>query len=176
MFVSFDYGNARQGDALDRLFGRDSLLPVSCNELAYDEHGVSTGYISVNFTAAFGKRKRFLDLASSARGHLMASRYLTIYVGDSVTDLLAMLDADIGILVGNDTSFERVASTFGVSIRPLVSVYEAFREGSDNVDELPRPLGRIYRVAHWSEIGVFLFGDSFGRPVPLPVRENITSI
>lgn len=135
---------------------------MSCNELVYDEHGVSTGDISVNFSSAFGKRKRFLDLASAARG---TSRNLTIYVGDSVTDLLAMLDADVGILVGNNTSFERVASTFGVSIRPLVSVYEALRGGCD---EFSRPWGCIYRVAHWAEIEVFLFGDSRQVPVRKP--------
>lgn len=152
------------GDTLNRLFGDEGLLPVSCNELVYDEHGVSTGDISVNFSAAFGKRERFLDLATAARG---TSRNLTIYVGDSVTDLLAMLDADIGILVGNDTSFERVASTFGISIRPLISVYEALRRGSD-VDEVSRPWGRIYRVAHWSEIDVFMFGDSLDSQATVP--------
>lgn len=85
---------------------------------------------------------------------------MTIYVGDSVTDLLAMLDADVGIVVGNSGSFEKVARAFGIDIRPLASVYEAM----DGTGELPRraaPSGSgqcVYRASQWAEIDVFLFG------------------
>lgn len=84
---------------------------------------------------------------------------LTIYVGDSVTDLLAMLDADVGIVVGNSGTFERVANAFGITVCPLASAYEALeKKEKSSVEEVG--LNVVYRVSHWAEIEVFLFGDS----------------
>lgn len=146
----------------------DRIAPVSSNDLLYDEHGVSTGDITVNVPGAFGKHQRFLDLAATARRvaddleppPCNAHRCITIYVGDSVTDLLAMLDADVGIVVGNSGTFERVASAFGISVRPLSSAYDSLDAKVDSVEGESRSGGRcVYRVAHWEEIEVFLFGD-----------------
>ncbi|CAM9251698.1 unnamed protein product [Ectocarpus sp. 12 AP-2014] len=149
--------------ASPRLEG-DCPASVSSNDLVFDEHGVSTGEIAVKIPGSFGKHQRFLDLAAMARESVASSesspRLMTVYVGDSVTDLLAMLDADVGIVVGHSGSFEKVARAFGIDIRPLASVYEAM----DGTGELPRrgaPSGSgqcVYRASQWAEIDVFLFG------------------
>ncbi|CAM9389533.1 unnamed protein product [Ectocarpus sp. 12 AP-2014] len=149
--------------ASPRLEG-DCPASVSSNDLVFDEHGVSTGEIAVKIPGSFGKHQRFLDLAAMARESVASSesspRLMTVYVGDSVTDLLAMLDADVGIVVGHSGSFEKVARAFGIDIRPLASVYEAM----DGTWELPRtgaPSGSgqcVYRASQWAEIDVFLFG------------------
>ncbi|CAM9679302.1 unnamed protein product, partial [Discosporangium mesarthrocarpum] len=55
-------------------------------------------------------------------------RRLTVFVGDSVTDMLAMLDADVGIVVGNSRTFRRVAGAFGVAVLPLASAHLAAGE------------------------------------------------
>ena len=41
------------------------------------------------------------------------------YVGDSATDLTALLAADVGILVGTSESARRIARRFGVKLAPL---------------------------------------------------------
>lgn len=146
----------------------DGIAPVSSNDLLYDEHGVSTGEIAVNVPGAFGKHQRFLDIAATARRAANdleppfcgTRRCITMYVGDSVTDILGMLDADVGIVVGNSGTFERVASAFGISVRPLSSAYDSLDAKLDAVTRESRSVGRcVYRVAHWEEIEVFLFGD-----------------
>lgn len=150
------------------LFEGDGIAPVSSNDLLYDEHGVSTGDIAVNVPGAFGKHKCFLDIAATVRraaddlelSPCKARRCLTIYVGDSVTDLLAMLDADVGIVVGNSGTFERVASAFGISVRPLSSAYDSLDAKLDAKEGGSYSAGRcVYRVSHWEEIEVFLFGQ-----------------
>lgn len=153
------------GETLNLRIGGDRPTRISSNDLLYDEHGLSTGEIGVNVPGSFGKRQRFLDLASAAQqtagGVASAESSLTVYVGDSVTDLLAMLDADVGIVVGNSGSFERTASAFGIPIRPLASAYEALDEteqsaGEGSYSDLAHC---VYRVDSWAEIEVFLFGD-----------------
>lgn len=145
-------------------FQRDWPPPVSSNDLVYDESGVSTGEIAMNVSGSFGKHQHFLTLAAAAREAVArsetSSRSLTIYVGDSVTDLLAMLDADVGIVVGNSDTFEKVAGAFGVAIRPLASAYETLRENDELQKQgVPGPAGQcVYRVSQWAEIDVFLFG------------------
>ena len=42
-----------------------------------------------------------------------------VYVGDSVTDLLALLKADVGIVVGNSATLRTVAAAYKVELRPL---------------------------------------------------------
>ncbi|CAB1096050.1 unnamed protein product [Ectocarpus sp. CCAP 1310/34] len=151
--------------ASPRLEG-DCPASVSSNDLVFDEHGVSTGEIAVKIPGSFGKHQRFLDLAAMARESVASSesspRLMTVYVGDSVTDLLAMLDADVGIVVGNSGSFERVARAFGIDILPLASVYEAM-DGRGELPTTGAPLGsgqRVYRASQWTEIDVFLFGGA----------------
>lgn len=159
-------------------FGGDWPAPVTSNDLKYDEHGVSTGDIAVKVSGSFGKHQHFLNLATTARetagGFEAVPRTMSVYVGDSVTDLLAMLDADVGIVVGNSDggAFERVASAFGIAIRPLAAAYRALGEeggnaGNEAQGEAGEPLeagstGRgscVYRASGWAEIDVFLFGD-----------------
>lgn len=131
----------------------------------YDESGTSSGEIAVQVSGSFGKHQRFLTLKAAARETFASleppTRSMTIYVGDSVTDLLAMLDAEVGIVVGDSSTFDEAASAFGITVRPLASAYGAL----DGAEELrrqgvPDRTGQcvVYRVSHWAEIEVFLFG------------------
>lgn len=146
-------------------------LPVSSNDLVYDEHGVSTGEVEISVSGSFGKHQKFLDLVATVREraddiqHAPGStrRSLTVYVGDNETDLLAMLDADVGIVIGHSDSFAKVASAFGVSVCPLASAYgELERRGASQAAERgsAEPECRVFCVERWAEIDVFLFGDN----------------
>lgn len=145
----------------------DRPVSIFSNDLVYDEHGVSTGEIEVKVSGSFGKHERFLSLAARARETAgassrssSASQAKTIYVGDSVTDLLAMLDADVGIVVGTSGTFEEAARAFGIAIRPLAAAYEVFDDTGDSVGTggSRGPGLCVYRASHWAEIDVFLFG------------------
>ncbi|KAM0008797.1 putative HAD superfamily protein [Helianthus debilis subsp. tardiflorus] len=46
---------------------------------------------------------------------------LTIYIGDSVGDLLCLLEADIGVVIASSSSLGKIATHFGVSFVPLFS-------------------------------------------------------
>lgn len=129
----------------------------------YDESGISSGEIAVQVSGSFGKHQRFLTLEAAARETFASSepaRSITIYVGDSVTDLLAMLDADVGIVVGNSGTFDKAAGAFGIAVRPLASAYGVL-DGTEKLRRqgAPDPTGQcVYRVSQWAEIDVFLFG------------------
>lgn len=149
-------------------YAKYDAVPVSSNDLVYDGRGVSTGEVAIPIAGSFGKHRRFLDLVTAARATPGGSeqragstqRSLAVYVGDSVTDLLAMLDADVGIVVGDCGTFARVANAFGISVRPLASAYEALEvPGRERGGHESAGSGCcIYRVSHWAEIEVFLFG------------------
>lgn len=142
----------------------DWRASISSNDLVYDESGTSSGEIAVQVSGSFGKHQRFLTLEAAARDAFASSepstRSISIYVGDSVTDLLAMLDADVGIVVGDSDTFEKAAGAFGIAVRPLASAYGVL-DGTEKLRRQGAPdrTGQcVYRVSQWAEIEVFLFG------------------
>ena len=81
---------------------------------------------------------------------LLSARAIYRYVGDSATDLTALLAADVGILVGTSESARRIARRFGVKLAPLPA----------ELPELPAAEGGggsgggavIYEAASWEQI------------------------
>lgn len=65
---------------------------------------------------ALDKRAIVKQLASTTKAGA-----ITVYVGDSVTDLGALLEADIGIVMGDNSTLQRVATAAGITVRPLVT-------------------------------------------------------
>ncbi|KAF5830719.1 hypothetical protein DUNSADRAFT_14125 [Dunaliella salina] len=76
---------------------------------------------------------------------------MTVYVGGCALDLKAMLEADCGVMMGEDKAFDRVAACFGVQVRPLFTA--PLKAG----DCIP---GVVYKGKSWVELDVFLFGTS----------------
>lgn len=75
-------------------------------------------------------------------------------------DLLCLLEADVGIVIGSSSSLRRVGSHFGVSFMPLfpglVGKQKEFGEGSSvNWKGLS---GILYTVSSWAEIHAFILG------------------
>ncbi|EFJ50063.1 hypothetical protein VOLCADRAFT_89047 [Volvox carteri f. nagariensis] len=83
---------------------------------------------------------------------------LIVYVGDSTSDLGAMLEADVGVVVGANRLLRRVAARFGVRLRPLAAVPLAARGGSYCGSSGGGGGGVLYEAAGWEEIRAFLFG------------------
>ncbi|CAM9273636.1 unnamed protein product [Hapterophycus canaliculatus] len=166
LFIFSQY-SLTAGESILSRFEEDRPVSVFSNDLVYDEHGVSTGEIEVKVSGSFGKHQRFLSLAARARKTASTSsetsspgKAMTMYVGDSVTDLLAMLDADVGIVVGTSGTFDKVASAFGIAIYPLASAYQVFDDTGDSpsIGASRGPGQCVYRASQWVEIDVFLFG------------------
>lgn len=92
----------------------------------------SSGAIANDVDGAAAKRRIIDSLKRDdavGEGEGEAARRV-VYIGDSTTDLLAMLAADVGILIGESRSARDVARQYGVRILPLASVVSDEPEGA----------------------------------------------
>ncbi|KAL5996648.1 hypothetical protein ACLOJK_007567 [Asimina triloba] len=90
-------------------------LNIHANEFNYEE-SISTGEIIKKMESPMDKVQAFKDILKSRTD---SCNHLSVYIGDSVGDLLCLLEADIGIVVGSSSSLRRVGRHFGVSFIPL---------------------------------------------------------
>lgn len=73
-----------------------------------------------------------------------------IYVGDSITDLAALLEASYGILFGDNELARKVAITFGVKLIPLNEVIKSDKRNSST--QVCNDSKTIYISKDWKEI------------------------
>ena len=80
---------------------------------------------------------------------------VSVYIGDSASDLAAMLAADLGIVVGKSSSLRQVAAFCGVQLRPLVAgVLPALISLAPSAGDVGRPLvGLGWLVAGVPKVG-----------------------
>ncbi|XP_034229758.1 bifunctional TH2 protein, mitochondrial-like [Prunus dulcis] len=138
-----------------------NVLNVHSNELVYQE-SVTTGEIVKKMESPMEKLQVFNDVLIDRRGE--GNKHLTVYIGGSVGDLLCLLEADIGIVVGSSSSLRRLGDHFGVSFVPLFSgLVKRQRELADQdcASNWWKPLsGVLYTVSSWAEIQAFILGSS----------------
>ena len=89
------------------------------------------------------------------------TEHLTVYIGGSIGDLLCLLEADIGIVIGSSLNLRRLGDQFGVSFVPLFSglvkkQQQLIEGGSPNWKGLS---GTLYTVSSWTEINAFILGS-----------------
>lgn len=89
-------------------------------------------------------------------------QHLTVYIGGSVGDLLCLLEADIGIVMGSSPTLRRLGEQFGISFVPLFSGLVAKQIGVVEVgsSNWKRLSGTLYTVSSWDEIHAFILGSS----------------
>lgn len=147
------------GDIIRAAFPSSSLdgLQIHSNELTFVE-SVSTGGIDRHVESPVDKLKIFNNICSSKD---QDTEHISIYIGDSLGDLLCLLQADIGIVIGKSSALRRVGKRFGVSFVPLFSGLlkqeRAYVEGSSS---WTKQSGILYTVSSWSEIHAFILGSS----------------
>lgn len=90
---------------------------VVANRLLCDPRGISTGEIELRVLSADDKWRHFKYRRSKTG--------LTGYIGDSISDLRAMLEADIGILIGENQTCLRTIDRFKI---PIERVTQASRQ------------------------------------------------
>ena len=84
---------------------------VVTNRLLFDEDGYSTGEIQLRVVSAHDKWRHF-------RAH-QSKIGKTAYVGDSISDLRAIIEADVGILVGENQTCLRTINRFQIPMQRI---------------------------------------------------------
>ena len=122
-----------------------AFLPVlaDTDAVVWSNRIDTRGVISSEVTGAAAKQAIIAQLVRDARAAGDAPAGV-VYVGDSATDLLAMLEADLGILVGGSESTRKVARQFGLRIEPLPAAATSTADEDD--------AGVIWEAASWEEI------------------------
>ena len=94
--------------------GTVRLDALWCNALSTD------GRVIQRVSGGEAKRSRIASLRASAAEHARpGAAERIVYVGDSPTDLPALIEADVGILIGSSRSARQLLRHFGVPVRPL---------------------------------------------------------
>ncbi|KAK9082940.1 hypothetical protein Scep_029411 [Stephania cephalantha] len=145
------------GDLIRSSFSSGGLdtINVHANELNYED-SISTGTIVNMMESPRDKFQAFEEILKKKND----GSSLSVYIGDSVGDLLCLLQADIGIVIGSSLSLRRLASHFGVSFVPLFSglVKRQKEFAVSDGTTWKAPSGVLYTVSTWAEIHAFILG------------------
>lgn len=136
---------------------RSSFLSVGClddvtihsNEFNFED-SFSTGEIKINMQTPIDKVLSFTNVLNAE-----TQNHLSIYIGDSVGDILCLLKADIGIVVGSSASLRKVGARFGVSFVPL---YPGVITKQRELSSWKGLSGVLYTASSWTEIQAFILG------------------
>ncbi|KAK6911295.1 Thiaminase-2/PQQC [Dillenia turbinata] len=147
--IAFYYSILDSAGALD-------ALNVHANEFAHED-SISTGEIVRKVETPIDKVEAFNNILKNCSND---KKNVTVYIGDSVGDLLCLLEADIGIVIGTSSSLRKVGTQFGVSFVPLFPGLVKKQKGFD--EEKPPSWkglsGVLYTVESWAEIHAFILG------------------
>lgn len=133
---------------------------ITTNSLVFDKSGRSTGEIYLRVISAQDKLKHFLrrkcDRYPAAASQDVKEQQdtlgtrtgRTLYIGDSVTDLLAILEADIGVLIGTKQTAVQAMKRFGIPTRTITD--------QDEFDSVRVDERTVLHVDSWETLGRFL--------------------
>ncbi|KAL9142989.1 hypothetical protein ABFS82_14G207800 [Erythranthe guttata] len=136
--------------------GDETPFNVHSNELVYEE-SISTGNMITKMESSMEKLQSFNNITKSINNE---TKPLTVYIGGSVGDLLCLLEADIGIVIGLSATLLRLANYFGISFVPLFSgLVNKQKELADSGTlDCKKTSNILYTVSNWDEIYAFVFG------------------
>ncbi|RZC72781.1 hypothetical protein C5167_048261 [Papaver somniferum] len=134
------------------LSGGLDMLEVDGNEFSYAD-GIFTGEVTCQaHQSPMAKVEYFEDMvAKNAQEHVRIPR--SVYIGDSVSDLLCLLTADIGIVIGSNKSLIEVGNHYGITFLPLYAgVVKEQKKRLDTDDPVVWKgglCGILYTVTSW---------------------------
>ncbi|KAM3236581.1 bifunctional TH2 protein, mitochondrial [Capsicum annuum] len=148
------------GDLIRSAFSSGVLdvLNVHANEFIFEEN-LSTGEIVKKVESPIDKIQAFSKILNNCSND---KKNLTVHVGDTASDLLCLLQADIGIVLNPSSSLTRVGNHFGVSFIPLfpgIVEKQKISAAGDDSSRWNRLSGVLYTVSSWSEIHAFILGS-----------------
>ena len=120
---------------------------IITNSLQYDATGRSTGNIHLHVVSARDKLRKFRSRKKNppnpdGTGDGGVKR--TLYIGDSISDFLAILDADLGVLIGQNHTAMQTIERFRL---PTLRLQEGTR-----FDASRRYQGTILLIDSWKEL------------------------
>ena len=124
---------------------------IITNSLQYDATGRSTGSIHLHVVSARDKLREFrLRKKNPPTPNQIGDGGVirTLYIGDSISDFLAILDADLGVLIGQNRTAMQTIEWFRI---PTLRLQEGTR-----FDSSRRYQGTILLVDSWKELDDFL--------------------
>ena len=134
---------------------------IITNSLQYDAAGHSTGKIHLQVVSAQDKLRKFKsrkknpphpdeipDNRDSRETEWDGGVTRTLYIGDSISDFLAILDADLGVLIGQNRTAMQTIERFRLPTQRL-------QEGT-RFDVSRRYRGTILLVDSWQVLDDFL--------------------
>lgn len=119
---------------------------------------MSTGEIIMEVQSPIDKIEAFDKIIQGCSDD---KRNLTVYIGDSVGDLLCLLKADIGIVIGSSSSLRTVGDQYGVSFVPLFPglVKKQKEYGADGSCCIWKgQSGILYTASGWDDIHALFLG------------------
>ena len=124
---------------------------IITNSLQYDTTGRSTGNIHLHIVSAQDKLREFRERKKNPPnpdqiGDGGVTRIL--YIGDSISDFLAILNADLGVLIGQNPTAMQTIERFRL---PTQRLQEGMR-----FDSSRRYQGTILLIDSWKELDDFL--------------------
>ncbi|ETI50281.1 hypothetical protein F443_06135 [Phytophthora nicotianae P1569] len=121
---------------------------IIANDMKADQQGVTTGEINVKVQSPMDKA-RWID---NVRSMYAATKPTVVYVGDSATDLLALLAADVGIWIAAANTaassaklLHQLVENYGIDLHPLMNCGSV--GGRIHND---RPV--LYTVTDWAQV------------------------
>lgn len=127
-------------------YSLDQIVPtehIFANTLL-DKNGLSNGFVGKDYISSFDKNSVVKQLLKTEKQH----QNVNIFVGDSITDLLCMLEVDIGIIIGDSGTLLRVAKLFGINVVPLSNLLHQ----SNCVFKQQGKIKTIYSAEDWYQI------------------------
>ena len=124
---------------------------IITNSLTYDAAGRSTGSIHLHVVSARDKLREFrLRKKNPPTPDQIGDGGVirTLYIGDSISDFLAILDADLGVLIGQNPTAMQTIERFRIPTQRL-------QEGT-RFDSSRSYQGTILLVDSWQVLDAFL--------------------
>ncbi|KAG6511859.1 hypothetical protein ZIOFF_029937 [Zingiber officinale] len=133
-----------------------NALNIHSNEFIYEE-SISTGEFVRTIESPTDNVETFRNILANLGS---SKQPLSVFIGDSIGDLLCLLEADVGIIIGSNSSLRKVGEQFGVSFVPLYSGLIKKQSEVAGEDSLVWKglSGVLYTASSWTEIHAFLFG------------------
>ncbi len=143
----------------------DAEIPIWSNRVDGD------GVVTLHVPGALAKRDRIAELRrrlheecesqeeSNSQDIIATSsdrRSMIVYVGDSSTDLAALLEADIGIIMGSSSSTVLIAEKWGIQISPLQKRDKSNFQNMIVGGEKNKDKKLLWQVESWQEIDEML--------------------
>ena len=149
--VAVEILSANWSEALIQGATEGSHDQIITNSLQYDATGRSTGNIHLSVVSAWDKLRKFRSRKKNPPnpdevGDGGVTR--TLYIGDSISDFLAILDADLGVLIGQNRTAIQTIERFQIPTQRL--------QEETRFDSSRRYQGTILLVDSWQVLNNFL--------------------